>query len=351
MTKPFLPSDLAGRTPVALWRRYATVCAMAAAKGSYLDEMAEKLYGKSEVATILRAATGPATTTSAAALSPAATTAFLQDLRPTSAAAKLIAAGAQLSLDGVGAIIMPRLGADFPEPVFVGEGLPIPVKGGAYATATLGPMKKLAMIAGFTGELEIYSAQDAETLITDLMNDAASRALDKAIFSTAAASGLRPAGILAGVSHQPATAGGGLNAMLLDLKNLVASILAAGGGGQVIVFANPLQVLALNVLAPSGIGYPLIPAPTLAIGTVVAIDPRAFASGFAELPDVLASREGVAHFEETAPDAFSAEGPPNTVAAPIRSLFQQDLIALRLILKCAWALRSAAVAHIPGVTW
>src|SRR5262249_11087434 len=55
---------------------------------------------------------------------------------------------------------------------------------------------------------------------------------------------------------------------------------------------------------------------------------------------------------DATPTPISATGTPNTIAAPVRSLYQTDTIAMRLILPAAWTWRTAgAVAWIQNTTW
>ena len=64
------------------------------------------------------------------------------------------------------------------------------------------------------------------------------------------------------------------------------------------------------------------------------------------------SKDAVVHAEDAAPLAIGTAGSPNTVAAPTRSLFQTDTIAVRLVLRVAWGLRAAgAVSFTSAVTW
>jgi hypothetical protein len=56
--------------------------------------------------------------------------------------------------------------------------------------------------------------------------------------------------------------------------------------------------------------------------------------------------------EDTTPLAIGTAGTPATVAAPARSLFQTDSIALRMIMDVNWTLRrSGVVAWTSSVTW
>jgi len=65
--------------------------------------------------------------------------------------------------------------------------------------------------------------------------------------------------------------------------------------------------------------------------TVTAIEVGAFASGFTSEPEISVGRESTLHFDTT-PQAIGVSGSPT---APTSSLWQQDLVALRLILRCA----------------
>jgi hypothetical protein len=94
--------------------------------------------------------------------------------------------------------------------------------------------------------------------------------------------------------------------------------------------------------------------PTLGVaaGTVIALDPAAFASAFGPDPEISSSTETLVHLEDTTPAQIGTAGSPNVVAAPTRSLFQTDAIAVRLILRCAWTWRvPGAVSWIQNATW
>ncbi len=353
MTKAFLPSDFNRRDALVPWQRFITAQAIARGagnRGTYPDAVIARLWGKDTRAAeeIRKAAVQPTTTDSAT--SQPAVGAFLQSLRPRSAAVQLFTN--PISLAGTTEVRLPRLATDWPEPTFVVEGGPIPAVQGSFTSTTLGPPAKLAMMVGITGELERYSAEAATAIVTEASQDAAARALDAAVFSATAASAARPAGLLNGVTAITADSGSGVTAMVADVQALVGAIGTAGGGSSVVVFANPVQAVALNALASNGIGYPVIPAPSLAIGTVIAVEANAIASGFTGLPQIDASREAIIHFEDADPEQIGTPDTTNTVAAPVRSAFQQDLIILRLILPCAWTPRAPGmVQYMTGVNW
>jgi hypothetical protein len=350
MTRTFPP--LIKPDPLRTWIRNATVQAIAYLEDETTEEVATRLYGHEGGGEVQKAAVNPASTDGwgsqlAAGVRVAA---FLKSLRPRSAAAQLIDRGLRLNLEGVGSASLPGLSSAFPEPAWVAEGAPIPAFKGALGSVAITP-KKLAAISGLTGELSELSAEDAEAVVEAVMIDAAAKALDGSIFSNTAASALRPAGILNGVSALSATAGGGLNAFLGDLQALVGAIHAAGGGSDVVLVAAPQQAVAAKILGGAGFDTPVITAPNLAAGTVIAVEAQAFASGFSDVPRVDIAKEATIHWEDTTPAQIGTAGSPNVVAAPTRSGFQTNTHALRLILRAAWGMRAPMVAWVSGTTW
>jgi hypothetical protein len=207
-------------------------------------------------------------------------------------------------------------------------------------------------ITSFTNELAAISATSAEATIRMAMIEAAATALDAAVFSTTAASSARPAGLLAGVTPIVATAGGGRDALLSDLKQLAAALAAAGGGRNIWLFAAVPQAVVLQAEVGPAFRVPIVPVPSLAAGTIVAIEVGGIASAYSGTPEVSASEDAVLHFEDTAPAQISTPGTPNVVSAPDRSLWQTNTTALRLILRCAWGtVQPGSVQVINSVTW
>jgi len=356
MTTPFLPSERPRVDPLKNFYRHATALAMCGLGVSpYVDHAIAKLWpdlDKAGVQTVMRAAVAPMTTTSngVQALGNSAGIEFLRSLRPRSAAAQLFDLAVNLDVATNAQATIPRL-IGFPDPVFVGEGMPAPVGMGITSATVLGPVRKMMMLAGITSELANRSAPDAEALIRLVMTETAGHALDVAVLSSADATEIRPAGLLNGVTAITATTGGGTNALAKDTANLVGAIADAGGGTNVVFLMNPRQASAVTILA-NGFRYPIIDAPSLAAGTIVAVDAAALATGFNGVPAIDLSKEAVLHWEDAAPLPIASAGTPNTVAAPVRSAFQNDLIALRMILPCAWAsMLDGGVQYITGATW
>lgn len=360
-TLPFKP-NLQPLDPLQDWTRYATAFAISTRSTDTAVETAKALYGASRAPTfaaIHKAAVSPADTATpawAGVLSGGTRVGpFLRSLRPISAAVRLFEAATRVTFgDGISSYSMPRLTNVFPAPVGVAEGGPIPVVRGDFGSTTIGPPKKLMFIAAMTGELATYSAENAEQIVRAAMEDSAARTLDALVFSTSAATATLPAGLLNGVTPIPATTGGGDNAMTTDIRNLVGAIADAGGtGSPVMVFANLRQAAVLQLRSGANLSFEVIPTTALAAGTIVAIQPEAVVSGFDGLPKIEDGSHAVAHFEDTTtPLQVSTPGAPATVAAPLRSFWQMDLIGLRLLLNAAYGTRGPGFVQIvTGATW
>jgi HK97 family phage major capsid protein len=346
----YFPISSSGDTLIA-WRRANAARAVAELRpGEFVSGVIQRLW-PNEAEAIQRAAVSPASTTgSGSQLSASVVGTYLKSLRPRSAAAQLFTN--PLSLSERKQIILPAAAAGLPAAGFVGEGSPIPVVQANFTGVILGPPAKLAMMAGISGELATYSGDDATAIVSELMDDAAARGLDANVFSATGASASRPAGLLNGISAIAATTGGGVTAMVTDIKNLIGAIVAAGGGSSILIFAHPVQAVALNALAANGVGYPVIPAAALTAGTVVAVEQNAIASAFPMLPQLEASTDSTVHFEDSNPLAISTAGAPNAVAAPSRSAFQTNTLILRMVMPCTWVSRaSGMVQYVTGATW
>ena len=336
--------------PLKDFRRALAVKALAAVRDRDVGQTAEQLYGKAEAAGIAKAAVGPMTTGDVGGFAGVTIAQFLRTLRGRSAAAQLFALGFNADLTGLGSISLPRASTEFPNAAWVAEGGPAPVFRGTLAATTLVPRKLMALSA-LTNELADYSAELAEQIISDLLEDSAAKALDAKLFSTDAATATAPAGILNGIAATAGVSGGGQSALTGDLSALTAIVAAAGGGASFGFIASPPQAVTLQLLAGSGFTFPVITGPTLPAGTVIALDFGAFASGFSGDPQIDVAESAVVHLEDTTPLAIGTAGAPNTVAAPIRSAFQADLKILRCILRASWAMRAPAIAYTTTATW
>jgi hypothetical protein len=200
--RPFpLPSDLNGTR--ALTRAVIATGLAAMKRPNLPDEVAKKLWGNDpDVALVLRAAVTPHTIANTPQLAQIAK-AFIKTLIPVSAGADLLGRGIGLSFDGAAQITLP--GIALPTADFVAEGAPIPVvQATTSAGASLLP-HTIKVITSLTGEM--LRSGNAEQLVDQVLIDATGPAVDKVLFSAAAAAD-RPAGLLAGIAGLTPTATG-----------------------------------------------------------------------------------------------------------------------------------------------
>jgi hypothetical protein len=198
----------------------------------------------------------------------------------------------------------------------------------------------------------LASCSVGEAVVSTLLREDAAVALDSSIYSTAAASSSRPAG-LPGVTPLTATSGGGVAATNADLGQLAAAIAAAGGDVANIVFVVAAPQAFAAGLQPRSVDLKIWPSRALAAGTIIAIEASAFVSAFGALPRIDISTEAVAHMVDISPATeISAAGTPNVVAAPLRSMWQTDSVLIRAMIDCAWTVRaSGMVQYLTGAAW
>ena len=330
--------------------RAATACVLGEIQKTSAPEILRNAWPQDRGAeTILRGATSPLKL----ADYPAPTAVGeLMRLAPRSGASRLFElAAVRVDLRDFSSIINIPIVASWSAAVFVGEGLPIAVRQGAFAAMTLGPVRKLALIGALTDELKEASANTAEIVIGHVLEVTIGRGLDAILFSASAASAVAPAGLLNGVSPVLATTGGGRTALVSDLRNLVAAISTAGIDAGTVVFVCS-EPLALAITAEVlDFPYRLIGTNAVPAGTVIAIATAGLAVAGSGLPVTETTNQGDVHMEDSAPLAISTPGTPPTVAAPTRSFFQTSSFGLRCIARITWVAAPGAVAYVEDTTW
>lgn len=315
------------------------------------EVVVRQLYpGDAASALLVRAATNPASLTSAewaGALSSTAVADFTGGLGPVSAAAQLIATSLQVDLGRYAHVRVPGLVPTAALPVFVAEGKEIPVNRMLLGAAMLGPTK-VAVIVPFTRE--VVEGTPAEAIVRTSLRECVGLSLDAAMFSNLASiSGERPAGLLNGVTPLTPTAGGGTDAMIADLVKL-ASAVAPVAGSSITFVASPDLALKL-ALRGGELPYRVLSSFALASGTILAVANNALAVAIDPTPEITVSTSALLHMD-TDPKPIGTAGSPPVIAAPAQSMYQIDALALRLILGVSWGLRApGAVAVVSGVTW
>ena len=364
-------------TPMDLLVRAGTVMLLAHRDRKPPDQVRREIYGEDEATRVVfewaqRAATVPATTTLAgwaAELVQQIVVEFMATLMPKSVFPRLSGLGLSLTFGRNGKIIIPtRSRTPTIAGSFVGEGAPIPVRQGAFTSQTLTP-KKMAVITTWTREIDEHSVPAIEGLLRNAIGEDTAVSLDAVLLDANAATVVRPPGLLNGVAALTATAGGGFNALVGDIKALSGALLTgtAGNVRQPCWIMNPQQVNSAGLIAAPGVGafpfreeigqgrlsgWPIIDSGTVPLGTVIAIDAADFVAVGGDAPRFEISDQATLHLEDTAPADIVSGAAPGTPANPVKSMWQTDSLALRLILPVNWALRrTGVIAWTQGVTW
>lgn len=320
---------------------------------------------------VTKAATAPATTSTsgwASQLVQTSYAAFMDLLIPASVYPGLASRGLRMNFGNSGVISIPsRSSTPTIAGSFVLEGNPIPVRQGAFASQTFTP-KKMAVITTFTREIAEHSNPSIEGLLRNAIQEDTSVALDTVLLDATAASTTRPAGLRNGVTETTATSGGGFAALVGDLQSLVGALITGSNGNlrAPVWIMNPVNALAISVTQNAGgdfpfaaeinqnrfQGYPVILSSTVTADMVIMVDAADFVAIEGGMPRFDVSDQATVHLEDTTPLAIGTAGTPNTVAAPVRSLFQTDSMALRMIMPINWGMRrSGVVAWTSSVTW
>lgn len=300
--------------------------------------------------------------------------AFMDVLKGTSAVAKV--AFRSDSFENGAPIIVPyRVDKEpFPdnfEGAFRREGDPIRVGRLRTGAKTLYPFS-MAVIGHFTRELLRRSTPSIEAMIRQAMIDDTASILDNLVFGAGAAvAGLRPAGLTNGIAAgdtHAATATPTIADIDSDLNKLIKQLVAVRlmGGPSTSWIMNTANALALSSLtnalggaafpglsAQGGTlkGYPVAASSFFPLDQVLLVDGAGvFMAG--GTPEFDMSTEATLHEENTAPLPIGSAGTPAVVAAPVRSLWQTNSAALRMLEEISWdELRTGAVQQLTGVAW
>ena len=374
------PFNVAAKKPpssLELLARAGALQMVAHRERKSVDDIRRLVYGDDEATKAvlewqMKAATAPAMTTVvgwAAELVQQIVTDFMPLLTPKSIFPRLSAKGLSLQFGRNGRIIIPtRSITPTIAGSFVGEGQPIPVRQGAFTSQTLTP-KKMAVISVWTREMDEHSVPAIQGLLQDAIQVDTAMSLDSVLLDSNAATLVRPAGILHGVTGLTPSTGGGFAALTGDIKQLSGALLTgtAGNVREPVYLMNPQQVNSAGLAIAPGAGvfpfrdevgqgrlggWPIIDSGSVPLGTVIAMDAADFVSVGGEGPRFEISDQATLVFDDTAPTDIGSAGSPATVGAPAKSMFQTDSMALRLILPLNWTIRRpGTVAYVAGVTW
>lgn len=246
---------------------------------------------------------------------------------------------------------------------WVGESKPIPVSKADFSSVSLTPLKAAAL-AVTSMELLRDSSPAAEMLIRDALVQAAAQKIDTTFLSTtAASSGVSPAGILNGVSafSSSGTDGDGLRQDIYKLYNVFITNKNASG---ITLVMNPAMAKAISLMV-NALGQAEFPGLTSTGGTllgdrVVVGDNASATQLLAVKPsdiwrigamgvEVALSREATI---EMATDPAGASDTPVAQANYPVNMFQTASVALRVIIPMNFSKRrSHAAQYIAGASY
>jgi hypothetical protein len=346
--------------------------------GQTVDDTRRKIYGEDEATRamcdfVLKASTAPAETTVpgwAQELARTIWAAWMDVLLPMSVYPKLSAAGMALTFGGNGKIVIPtRNLTPSLSGSFVGEGQAIPVRQGAFSSQTLTP-KKMAVITTWTREMDEHSIPAIEGLLRQAILEDTAISLDTVLLDANVATAIRPPGLR---SYQTgltaaATAGAFFANFVADYKALYGQLLTltAGNVRRPVLIVNPIQVLNISLIQPPTAATDLFPflamtdggrvlkaelieSSTVPISTAIMLDAADFTTAGAEGPRLEISDQATLHMEDTTPTDITGGVP--SPAVPVKSMWQTDSLALRLIMMMNWTMRRPVASWMTGVLW
>ena len=339
-------------------------------------DLAER-SGEKEMGAVLRATAAAADTTTAtwaAELVNQKVQDFIDLLRPRSVFSRVPSEN-DVSFADTNSIKMPRATTGTPG-AYVAEGAAIPVKQGAFGSLTMTP-SKMGVITVATRELFARSNPSVETILRNMMLNDTAVVQDRRFLSSLAAGSGAPSGLfhtdnaVAAIAASN-TANVGDDAVA-DMEALLGAIFAANiPVGQLVWLMHSSKKLRLSnmrtavgefifrdELAGGTLGgYPVIDSTVFDFGlnnggasnikTIALVDTSMLMKGFGIAPTVKLSEEATLHMDDAPSGNLGGAADPT----PVRSMYQTDSIALRLMWENTWRTRmTAAVQHIDNVNW
>ncbi len=275
-----------------------------------------------------------------------ATGEFIAGLAGQCAGAALLSAAVRVPVDSAG-LKIPSAVAAADSVAWTKDGDPIKVSGASLNGAVLKPYR-LAGIFAMTSEVAKRGA--GEAMARQLLAESVTLALDLALFADTAETDTQPGGLLFGATSIAAFPGSDRVAVIADISALIAAT-AAVGGGSVMLATDPATAARLSMLLGSSAPVPVLASTALPAGRLVAVATGALAASADATPSIDVATDATLHMDSVPAEIVAAGGQP---AAPTRSLWQTDAIAVRVQLTIGWVLRApvgTAVAYVPGVSW
>lgn len=338
---------------------------LAKATGKSIDRVLEDRYpGHEPTAVVTKADATIATTTTSGWASQLVNTALaeLMDLlSPFSVYPGLAARGIKVTFNNnQGAITIPAISTDAAlAGGFVLEGDPIPVGRFTTTSTSLAP-HKFGIITTMSKEAAKYTTPALEGVLRRSILRRTAITLDGLLLDATAGSTTRPAGLLNGVSAAASGYGGGdYTAVLADINALMAPFDTANAGRSMVLIMHPAQARKLAMMpGPDGTfgwadrfmaGFTVLTSTSATANRLIAVDAEDFATATGDTPEFDVSDQATLHMSDAPGELVTAAG---TVNDPMRSLYQTNSLALRMILPITWKMRrTGMVQWIDTTTW
>jgi len=261
MNKPLVPEDIKRLRASVYFFRAAAATLRAHVNRSTPERAARDLFERDVVTEIvLKAASNPAqiaTPSWAGALAATAVEDAVMQISSVSAFAALAQKGLKLDFGSYAQIKAPGRIVDANDGgTWIAEGAPVTIRAQRITRGALLEPRKLIVIAGFTAE--VIAQSNITEVSRAIISEGLSLKLDATAFDANVGDASRPAGLCHGIAGLTATPGGGLNALVGDLKQLMAALVTAGGGRDPTIVTHPTQALTLALLAGPRFDIPVL---------------------------------------------------------------------------------------------
>jgi HK97 family phage major capsid protein len=340
------------------FEKQALVAVKAKVEGMSQLAAAEALYGQdSGVYAVTKAATPEARTDVAGwaqELVRESYGTFLELLRPAALLPQLAAkGGVSLSFDRNNEVVIPFYAGSTTAlaGAFIGEGKSIPVKKTSFGSKTI-KSSKLGVITVATSEILRKSTPAIEPILRDAIIRDTAALLDSVAFSAAAATPLSPAGLLNGVT--PITATGTNTAeVIAALKQAITAMSNQNRTSKPVAIMTPAVHLGLSMTMTATGSF--VFQSELASGRLMGMD--VLVSNAAPADSIMLVDAAEVYFGLGSPNfavsdtaALQMDDAPATGPELNASLFQQDMLAIRMITNAGWAdVRGGSVQIVDGL--
>jgi hypothetical protein len=125
----------------------------------------------------------------------------------------------------------------------------------------------------------------------------------------------------------------------------LAGAVAPIGALDLLFIASPAEAVKISLLAGPKFNYPVLASSALPAKTVICVAPAGVVAAVDPSPEITESRNALTELNTTPSD-------PIMSGAPVRSMFQIDSSAFKVILGVDWGLlNSGAISFVQNVTW